>query len=85
MAEQAGFEPAVQVYPVRQFSKLLVSATHPLLRGFVSMAPGRRIEGQIQTVPQALGARQSRIVVESRPDSVNQTPFISSSVSQIET
>ena len=38
-AERGGFEPPVQ-FPVRQFSKLLVSATHPpfltadpLLRG----------------------------------------------------
>ncbi|MEY4927700.1 MAG: hypothetical protein RI894_2136 [Bacteroidota bacterium] len=30
-AEEAGFEPAVQ-FPVRQFSKLVVSATHPSLR-----------------------------------------------------
>ena len=30
-AEEAGFEPAVQL-PVRQFSKLVVSATHPLLQ-----------------------------------------------------
>ena len=30
-AEGAGFEPAVQL-PVRQFSKLVVSATHPSLR-----------------------------------------------------
>lgn len=26
---RAGFEPAVQVDPVRQFSKLVVSASHP--------------------------------------------------------
>gem|GEM_PF-2258450 len=31
-AERAGFEPAVQL-PVRQFSKLVVSATHPSLLG----------------------------------------------------
>ncbi len=30
-AEKGGFEPPVQL-PVRQFSKLLVSATHPSLR-----------------------------------------------------
>jgi hypothetical protein len=30
-AERAGFEPAVQL-PVRQFSKLVVSATHPSLQ-----------------------------------------------------
>jgi len=29
LAVEAGFEPAVQL-PVRQFSKLVVSATHPL-------------------------------------------------------
>lgn len=32
MAEKEGFEPSVRVDPVRQFSKLLVSATHPLFR-----------------------------------------------------
>ncbi len=32
MAEWAGFEPALRVYPVGQFSKLLVSASHPPLR-----------------------------------------------------
>ena len=31
LAETGGFEPPVQL-PVRQFSKLLVSATHPSLR-----------------------------------------------------
>ncbi len=31
MAERAGFEPAVR-FPVRQFSKLLLSATQPPLR-----------------------------------------------------
>ena len=31
MAERAGFEPAVRL-PVRQFSKLLLSATQPPLR-----------------------------------------------------
>ena len=31
VAERGGFEPPVQ-YPVRQFSKLLVSATHPSLQ-----------------------------------------------------
>jgi hypothetical protein len=31
-AEEAGFEPAVQVIPVRRFSKPVVSATHPFLR-----------------------------------------------------
>ena len=30
LAEEGGFEPPVQ-FPVRQFSKLLVSATHPSL------------------------------------------------------
>ena len=35
MAERAGFEPAVE-FPLRQFSKLLLSATQPSLR-FVSM------------------------------------------------
>ena len=30
LAEKGGFEPPVQL-PVRQFSKLLVSATHPSL------------------------------------------------------
>ena len=30
-AEKGGFEPPVQ-FPVRQFSKLLVSATHPPLQ-----------------------------------------------------
>lgn len=33
-AEKGGFEPPVQL-PVRQFSKLLVSATHPPLQCFV--------------------------------------------------
>ena len=33
IAEEGGFEPPVQ-FPVRQFSKLLVSATHPSLQGF---------------------------------------------------
>lgn len=31
VAEKGGFEPPVQL-PVRQFSKLLVSATHPSLQ-----------------------------------------------------
>ena len=31
MAERAGFEPAVE-FPLRQFSKLLLSATQPPLR-----------------------------------------------------
>ena len=31
-SERAGFEPAVRVYPVRRFSKPLVSATHPPLQ-----------------------------------------------------
>jgi uncharacterized protein with HEPN domain len=37
IAERAGFEPAVQL-PVRQFSKLVVSATHPSLQGFKELA-----------------------------------------------
>ena len=40
IAERAGFEPAVQL-PVRQFSKLVVSATHPSLQGFKEL--GRKI------------------------------------------
>ena len=35
-AVRAGFEPAVQ-FPVRQFSKLVVSASHPPHRGGVQM------------------------------------------------
>ena len=35
-AERGGFEPPVGL-PLRQFSKLLVSATHPPLRGKDSM------------------------------------------------
>ena len=35
LAEGGGFEPPVRE-PVRQFSKLLVSATHPSFLGFVS-------------------------------------------------
>ena len=31
-AEREGFEPSVPVYPVRRFSKPLVSATHPPLQ-----------------------------------------------------
>src|ERR1700710_1564939 len=31
--ERAGFEPALQVYPVKQFSKLSPSATRPPLQG----------------------------------------------------
>ena len=38
-AEEGGFEPPVQL-PVRQFSKLLVSATHP---PFLSFLPTRRV------------------------------------------
>ena len=34
-AERGGFEPPVQ-FPVRQFSKLLVSATHPSFLAFNS-------------------------------------------------
>ncbi len=33
IAERAGFEPAVRL-PVRQFSKLVVLATHPSLQWF---------------------------------------------------
>ena len=32
MAETEGFEPSVGEYPLRRFSKPLVSATHPRLR-----------------------------------------------------
>jgi hypothetical protein len=32
LAETEGFEPSVREYPVRRFSKPLVSATHPRLR-----------------------------------------------------
>ena len=32
MAEEEGFEPSVQ-FPIRHISNVLVSATHPLLRG----------------------------------------------------
>ena len=32
VAETEGFEPSVREYPVRRFSKPLVSATHPRLR-----------------------------------------------------
>src|SRR5438552_3040053 len=32
MAETEGFEPSVREYPVRRFSKPLVSATHPRLQ-----------------------------------------------------
>ncbi len=38
-AERGGFEPPVPVDPVRQFSKLLVSATHPPLRGYSRTFP----------------------------------------------
>ena len=40
IAERAGFEPAVRL-PVRQFSKLVVLATHPSLRVF------KELEGKI--------------------------------------
>ncbi len=36
LAERTGFEPVVRL-PVRQFSKLLVSATHPPLLAYVSL------------------------------------------------
>ena len=32
VAEEEGFEPSVQ-FPIRHISNVLVSATHPLLRG----------------------------------------------------
>ena len=32
LAEEEGFEPSVQ-FPIRHISNVLVSATHPLLRG----------------------------------------------------
>ncbi len=32
LAEREGFEPSVEVYPLRRFSKPLVSATHPSLQ-----------------------------------------------------
>ena len=42
LAERGGFEPPVRL-PVRQFSKLLVSATHPSLRS-AEMLPLRSAE-----------------------------------------
>ena len=42
-AEEGGFEPPVQL-PVRQFSKLLVSATHPPFL----VSPTRRTETAIR-------------------------------------
>ena len=39
-AERARFELAEEL-PLRQFSKLVVSATHPPLRGFISEIGGK--------------------------------------------
>ncbi len=41
-AVRAGFEPAVQL-PVRQFSKLVVSATHPSHQNCLSHLTGLQI------------------------------------------
>src|SRR5215212_3692633 len=50
MAETEGFEPSVREYPVRRFSKPLVSATHPRLR----KAAKRRYRGRFpQLQPRA--------------------------------
>ena len=45
VAEKGGFEPPVQ-FPVRQFSKLLVSATHPPLPLFAK-TPNFRDESEM--------------------------------------
>ena len=50
VAETEGFEPSVREFPVRRFSKPLVSATHPRLR----MRPLRRSSGgYISAISQA--------------------------------
>ena len=51
-AEKGGFEPPVQL-PVRQFSKLLVSATHPSLL----VRPNRRAETAIRCLNRKAGAK----------------------------
>src|SRR5689334_17451468 len=45
MAETEGFEPSVREYPVRRFSKPLVSATHPRLRSGSEPALYRALGG----------------------------------------
>src|SRR3954464_4441771 len=47
VAETEGFEPSVREFPVRRFSKPLVSATHPRLR----VRPLRRKAGYISANP----------------------------------
>src|SRR5436190_11666808 len=48
-AERGGFEPPVPVDPVRQFSKLLVSATHPPLQGDANVLAGGKDRSMIRT------------------------------------
>ena len=43
LAEREGFEPSVRFKGVRQFSKLLVSATHPSLRKRLNWCDLKRI------------------------------------------
>src|SRR6476659_3481884 len=47
VAETEGFEPSVREYPVRRFSKPLVSATHPRLR----VRPFAGSGGYIRRIP----------------------------------
>ncbi len=48
IAEKGGFEPPVQ-FPVRQFSKLLVSATHPPLQFFYPFYRAAKIGNTFKT------------------------------------
>src|SRR5438445_8305446 len=44
LAETEGFEPSVREFPVRRFSKPLVSATHPRLR----MRSAQTVRGTVE-------------------------------------
>ena len=49
MAEEEGFEPSVQ-FPIRHISNVLVSATHPLLRGDSGLDWGLSPEGEVYAI-----------------------------------
>ena len=79
LAETEGFEPSVREFPVRRFSKPLVSATHPRLRMrlrkrrlYKAVSPGfnRRQSGGIDLEPHVeahLLARLEHAHAELRP------------------
>ncbi len=63
LAETEGFEPSVR-FPVRRFSKALVSATHPRLRLRRNAGPIAGATGAINRGGKSIfGAQSTRLVV----------------------